>query len=398
MSKFDEFMYQITDSGADDYNSFHLSSTMRDFLDLGIEDYSCTTFKMDEETIQLLYKIKDSEPPKDDLQRIFRDGYNREHYLSEMGMPVNIDNIRDLLVSIMDIAEKEGYININAIRMLSYPLMGHNTDVVISHVDQVKNSFAGAAVEDIYRSIGEDEYYEKWLAGSEKFFRERYQAERMTVRDLLYECWKSFYELKDYGKKTVRFDVMKNSSYSWNVGASEVRLWDEDSFGKSDPESMLSTRATWIVDLIAYIPLKYSGNKRFSKRPIPNYQDDRTPQEWIDEFEKEKGQDRNIYILTEGGKAYSDEGCEYITETIRNRINDPCNFVFLMGDNYNDPEELSRELFLHPRSYVVISRKTEITTLSGDAIGILRDQLEETIGMTSWQIACQVADAMKNKF
>ena len=98
-----------------------------------------------------------------------------------------------------------------------------------------------------------------------------------------------------------------------------------------------------------------------------------------------------MYILTKGGKEYSNEGCRYIDSMIRNYSDDPRSFIFSMGAVYNDPYHLRKCLINNRCSYVVISARKGIWIL-----GFEEDHQKKLIqklcnrdneNKTSWEIA-----------
>jgi len=104
---------------------------------------------------------------------------------------------------------------------------------------------------------------------------------------------------------------------------------------------------------------------------------------------------RNIYILTREGKEYSKEGCLYVEKMIRDKVDDPCEFVYSMGAVYNNTEHMKKCLVNNPRSYVVISTNKDISILSGDAIKTFKERLTNIKNKTSWEIAVDFAEELK---
>ena len=65
-----------------------------------------------------------------------------------------------------------------------------------------------------------------------------------------------------------------------------------------------------------------------------------------------------VYILTEEGRAYTDEGIKYVLSQIRNTFNDTSEVVINQGALYNQPDVLSEFLRKDPEhSYVFISHE-----------------------------------------
>ena len=68
---------------------------------------------------------------------------------------------------------------------------------------------------------------------------------------------------------------------------------------------------------------------------------------------------KNVYILTEEGREYSDEGLSYLTEKLGELSHEKNEFVFSMGAIYNDIgkfiEALKINLSKGNYPYIVIS-------------------------------------------
>lgn len=100
--------------------------------------------------------------------------------------------------------------------------------------------------------------------------------------------------------------------------------------------------------------------------------------------------DTNVYILTEEGREYTQEGCEYITNILKEQFNENNELVFNMGYAYNKPNYLTKELDLHPNSYITISTDHGITTVNPEGIPIFKRALHDFPNQTSWLTACMV--------
>lgn len=96
---------------------------------------------------------------------------------------------------------------------------------------------------------------------------------------------------------------------------------------------------------------------------------------------------RKVYIITEEGAAYSDEGLEYITNEIRGEtFNDSDELTFFMGREYNKPDVLSHLIEKNIEdAYVVISGTTGMFFFGPDKVGQLVEVLREYPDMTSWE-------------
>jgi agmatine/peptidylarginine deiminase len=64
---------------------------------------------------------------------------------------------------------------------------------------------------------------------------------------------------------------------------------------------------------------------------------------------------KQVYILTEEGRAFSEEGLEFIKQMILDKCQDTSELLFSMGQAYNRPKHLITELKLHPDSYLAFS-------------------------------------------
>lgn len=98
----------------------------------------------------------------------------------------------------------------------------------------------------------------------------------------------------------------------------------------------------------------------------------------------------NVYILTEEGRTYNEEGTKYVLNQIRTTFNDQSDVNLSEGMLYNKPDVLTRFLKKDPEhSYVFIShdRGLEIMYDVDDIkrfVGLLEDPDNEN--ETSWSI------------
>lgn len=96
---------------------------------------------------------------------------------------------------------------------------------------------------------------------------------------------------------------------------------------------------------------------------------------------------KKVYILTEKGSGYSDEGCEYLAEMLRDQRNETGELSFMMGDAYNKPERLKRYLDEdNGNSYVAFSSE-RIVIFTDDSIDVLKRALNDMPEKTSWECA-----------
>lgn len=98
---------------------------------------------------------------------------------------------------------------------------------------------------------------------------------------------------------------------------------------------------------------------------------------------------KNVYILTEEGREYSDEGCTFVENMLRKENNETDRLIFSMGAAYNAPKHLIEQLDKNPESYVIISTEKRIIVISGDNIDVLKQNLSDFPNQTSWQTASE---------
>ncbi len=101
-----------------------------------------------------------------------------------------------------------------------------------------------------------------------------------------------------------------------------------------------------------------------------------------------------IYILTREGKEYSEEGCYYVENMIREKTNDQCEFIYSMGAVYNDTKHMKECLINNLDSYVVISMKTGIGIIFGDLLVDFNERLTKAENKTSWEVAVDFLDEL----
>lgn len=106
---------------------------------------------------------------------------------------------------------------------------------------------------------------------------------------------------------------------------------------------------------------------------------------------------KNVYILTEEGSEYSEEGLMYLTEKIEQLSKEKNELVFSMGAIYNDIRKFSEILKMNrdkgDSPYIVISHE-KIDIIYDENIDsmimALDDFAARGIDKTSWQIAMYV--------
>ncbi len=105
---------------------------------------------------------------------------------------------------------------------------------------------------------------------------------------------------------------------------------------------------------------------------------------------------KNVFILTESGSSYTDQGCDFITERVRKTYGDDSELTFGSGAIFNDAEHLAKCIDDHPDCYVTISTKDNVITICKDAVEKLREDLKGANGKTSWEVAVAMIEEIKN--
>ena len=96
---------------------------------------------------------------------------------------------------------------------------------------------------------------------------------------------------------------------------------------------------------------------------------------------------KHVYILTEHGKTYTDEGLKFVAEGIKNHFGYDDEIIFVSGEAYNEAKHLKRELEYHVGSYVVISHEKGIFYLADTNVKGLERALGDYPDETSWNTA-----------
>ena len=99
---------------------------------------------------------------------------------------------------------------------------------------------------------------------------------------------------------------------------------------------------------------------------------------------------KNVYILTEEGRGYSNAGCDFIKDIIFKRWKDTSDLLFSMGTVYNDPKHLMHCVDMHPECYVTVSTAENVIVINALGVQELREILNEEIisnsRKSSWQL------------
>lgn len=96
---------------------------------------------------------------------------------------------------------------------------------------------------------------------------------------------------------------------------------------------------------------------------------------------------KNVYILTQKGLGYTDEGLAFISESIRKDFEDFSDLRFCMGIAYNNANLLRKELERHSDAYVVISHRNGMEIISERDFDILIEGLIHDTTVSSWSVA-----------
>ena len=98
----------------------------------------------------------------------------------------------------------------------------------------------------------------------------------------------------------------------------------------------------------------------------------------------------NVYILTEEGRVYNEEGVRYVLDQIRNTFHDTSDVNLEEGALYNSPDVLAKYLNEDPEhSYVFVSHNKGLEILYDindikRFLGLLEDR--DNANETSWSI------------
>lgn len=94
-----------------------------------------------------------------------------------------------------------------------------------------------------------------------------------------------------------------------------------------------------------------------------------------------------IYIITEEGRSYTDEGLHYIGSVMKDMFD--VNFhdiEFNSGVAFNNPELLAKQLEKHEDAYIVVSTKEDIIIIPKTENPAMCHNLRENPNETSWNI------------
>lgn len=106
---------------------------------------------------------------------------------------------------------------------------------------------------------------------------------------------------------------------------------------------------------------------------------------------------KNIYILTETGAAYNDEGVAYVLDIVRNKYHETAPDLSVnMGALYNDPKFMAKELADNPDSYIFVSTAQDIVGIhTPEGTGALIKNIKNHPEVTVWEAACRTYNLPK---
>ncbi len=101
---------------------------------------------------------------------------------------------------------------------------------------------------------------------------------------------------------------------------------------------------------------------------------------------------KNLYLLTERGAGFIDEGHKYIRNMLETRLNETDDIMFNEGLILNVPEFLLHELNEHPDCYVAMSSDDSFKVVYGGNIEVFKAALTDHPELTSWEIAVGIGN------
>ncbi len=94
---------------------------------------------------------------------------------------------------------------------------------------------------------------------------------------------------------------------------------------------------------------------------------------------------KNVYILTEEGRDYSKEGCQFIESMIREKCNESDELIYSMGKIYNDAIYLKEQLEKNKDVYIAISMVEGIMIIYGENIDATIQLLKDFPNQSCWE-------------
>ncbi len=102
------------------------------------------------------------------------------------------------------------------------------------------------------------------------------------------------------------------------------------------------------------------------------------------------GDNAAVFIVTRDGVSYSEEGIEYIQESLKELFNVTKNLTIYTGKSLNKPKIFLEYITYKKETYVVLSHKDNIEFVSSTSIDRLYEAIEEgheeRPELTTWQI------------
>ena len=99
-----------------------------------------------------------------------------------------------------------------------------------------------------------------------------------------------------------------------------------------------------------------------------------------------------VIILTEHGSSYSDEGLEYLTESIRKCYNDDSDLRFFAGRVLNNIDTFKKYLAEHKEnSYLALSTEHDIPIYASQSYdAIIQFMSEHDPHENAWNVMCEL--------
>lgn len=100
-----------------------------------------------------------------------------------------------------------------------------------------------------------------------------------------------------------------------------------------------------------------------------------------------KDTNANVYILTEEGRAYSDEGIQFVLKMLREEMNCNKEITICQGQIYNNIPFLVNELEKPVDSYIIISTEKMIGAIQPEQIKNFIQNLKNYPEASAWEVA-----------
>ncbi len=106
-----------------------------------------------------------------------------------------------------------------------------------------------------------------------------------------------------------------------------------------------------------------------------------------------------VIILTEHGSSYSDEGLEYLTESIRKCFNDESDLYFFAGRVLNNMDTFKKYLAEHKEnSYLALSTENGIPIFPCQSYDAIIQYLSEhDANKNPWDVMCELRAELKKR-